>query len=109
MHNIKLSKETDSLNDPNNKLNRYVTAALVGFQKHSENELLYFPRFSPSNIKFKYFCKPLIRKLRQMGQDQIMDRIKLLKDGSYVPTDLLSITLKESRICLQILYTVVLF
>jgi hypothetical protein len=90
------------LNDPNNELNRYVTAALVGFQKHSENELLFFPRFYPSNIKFKYFCKPLIRKLRQMGKHQIMNRIEMLKDGSYIPSDLLSITLKESRKILNI-------
>jgi hypothetical protein len=37
----------------------------------------------------------VIKKLRQMGYDQIMERIKLLKADSYVPSDLLGITLKE--------------
>jgi len=46
-------------------------------------------------LKSKPYTRQVIKKLRQMGYDQIMERIKLLKADSYVPSDLLGITLKE--------------
>ncbi len=83
------------MNDPNCKLNKYVGDAMKGYQNYAEDEYLFYPRFFPSHIKSKPYTRQVIKKLRQMGYDQIMERIKLLKADSYVPSDLLGITLKE--------------
>jgi hypothetical protein len=83
------------LNDPNCKLNKYIGDAVKGYQNYAEDEYAFYPRFFPSHIKSKPVTRKAIKKLRQMGYDQIMERIKLLKADSYVPSDLLGITLKE--------------
>ena len=58
--------------------------------------LAFYPRFFPSHIASRLYTKGVIKELRLMGRDQIIERIKLLQEDSYVPSDLLSITLKES-------------
>ena len=83
------------MNDPNCKLNKYVGDAMKGYQSYLEDIYMFYPRFFPSHIKTKSYTREVIKKLRQMGYDQIMERIKLLKADSYVPSDLLGITLKE--------------
>jgi len=35
------------------------------------------------------------KSLRSLARDQIESRLKLLQDGSYVPNDILAITLKS--------------
>ena len=34
-------------------------------------------------------------RLRQLGRNQIESRLKLIQEGSYIPNDLLTITLKS--------------
>ena len=77
------------------KLNKFVGDALKGYQMYLDDKYIFYPRFFPSHIKSKPYTRKVIKELRRMGHDQIMERIKLLKADFYVPNDLLGITLKE--------------
>jgi hypothetical protein len=80
------------LNDPNCKLNKYLADIEKGAQNYSWSQFMIYHRFFPSHIKSKSYTRKLIKKLRQMDYNQIMERIELLKANSYVPSDLLGIT-----------------
>lgn len=83
------------MNDSNCKLNKSITDIAKGYQNYAWSEHMFYPRFFPSHIKSKSHTRKVIKQLRQMGYKQIMERIELLKADSYVPSDLLGITLKE--------------
>ena len=63
-----------------------------------KDELIFFSRFYPSHFKHKADHQKCIRELRKMGHDQIMNRIKLLEDGSYIPNDLLRLFIYKEMI-----------
>ena len=67
-----------------------------GYMIYAEGVLFLLNRFTSQYLRNKPYCQKVIKKLRKMGYDQIMNRIKLIKDESYVSNDLLSIVLKES-------------
>jgi hypothetical protein len=46
-------------------------------------------------MRYKSDYIKVIKNLRQIGRQQIESRLKLLQEGSYVPQDLLTITLKS--------------
>jgi hypothetical protein len=55
-----------------------------------------YSRYFPSEITFKENYKLVIKELRNLGRKQILNRLKTIQDGAYAPTDLLTISLKES-------------
>ena len=67
-----------------------------GYMIYAEGVLFLLNRFTSQYLRNKPYCQKVIKKLRKMGYDQIMNRIKLIKDESYESNDLLSIVLKES-------------
>jgi cholesterol 24-hydroxylase len=46
-------------------------------------------------MNYKKEYKEIIEKLRFLGRQQIENRLKLMQEGSYIPQDLLTITLKS--------------
>lgn len=94
---VALGMNTDSLNDPNEKLNKNLEECFKGYQIFVEGAYFFLNRITPKYLQNKPYCRTVIKKLRKMGYDQIMNRIKLIKEESYVPNDLLSIVLKESE------------
>ena len=92
---VAFGMETDALNDSEDKLNFYIAESFRGYQKYVETVYFLISRFYPSTYSYKKFYKNIIKNLRQVGDDQIMNRLKLIKEDSYVPSDLLSITLKN--------------
>lgn len=68
----------------------------MGYQQYVKDEFFFFSRINPNLIQYRPYVRKIIKELRKMGHEQIMNRIKLLKEGCYVATDLLSIALKES-------------
>jgi len=76
-------------------LNYYIAESFRGYQKYVETVYFLISRFYPSTYAYKKVYKNIIKNLRQVGDDQIMNRLKLIKEDSYVPSDLLSITLKN--------------
>jgi cholesterol 24(S)-hydroxylase len=46
-------------------------------------------------MNYKKEYKKIIEKLRLLGRQQIENRLKLMQEGSYIPQDLLTITLKS--------------
>jgi hypothetical protein len=91
---VAFGMETDTLKNPNNKLNKYVLESVKGFFKFTVNSITKMDYLQPSEYFYKSKYKKVVSKLREMGRDQIMTRIKLLQDGLHTPSDLLSITLK---------------
>jgi len=47
------------------------------------------------NLYYKNGYAKIIEFFRQLGRNQIESRLKLIKEGSYIPNDLLTITLKS--------------
>ena len=92
LSNTKTNKKFSSIN---NKLNLYVAEGLKGFFKYATDFMSKLNYFKPSEWFYRYRFREAVGILRNMGRDQIMNRIKLLQDGSYTPSDLLSITLKN--------------
>ena len=86
--------ETDTLNDPNNKLNKWVTESLKGFFKFASKSVSKIDYLLPSEWIYYYSYKNVIKKLRGLGRETIMNRIEAASNDQYTPTDLLSITLK---------------
>ena len=76
-------------------MNYYIAESFRGYQKYVETVYFLISRFYPSTYSYKKFYKNIIKNLRQVGDDQIMNRLKLIQEDSYVPSDLLSITLKN--------------
>ena len=92
---VAFGMNTDTLNDPNNKLNIFVAEALKGFFKYATLSLSKLNYFLPNEWFYRTKYKKIVSKLRNMGKEQISNRIKILQDGSHAPSDLLSITLKN--------------
>jgi cholesterol 24-hydroxylase len=92
---VAFGMETDALNDSEDKLNFYIAESFRGYTKYMNYIYFYISRLYPSTYTYKKFYRNIIKNLRQIGNDQIMKRIKLLKEDSYIPSDLLTITLKE--------------
>lgn len=92
---VAFGMDTDTLNNPNNKLNQYVAESLKGFFKYVSYSMTKLNYFLPNEWFYKIKYKKIVAKLRKMGKDQISNRIQVLKDGLYTPSDLLSITLKN--------------
>ena len=88
-------KQTDTLTDPNNKLSFYVGESVKGFFRYVTNSISKLGVLNPFEWIYKRKYAHVVAQLRNMGRDQIMNRLKLLQDGSYTPKDLLSITLKN--------------
>jgi len=91
---VAFGMETDTLNNPENKLNKYVLESVKGFFKYTVNQISKLDWITPSEYFYKSEYKNVVSKLREMGRDQILARIKLLQDNLHTPSDLLSITLK---------------
>ena len=92
---VAFGMETDTLNDPSNKLNWYTSEGLKGFLRYFRGQLFPFSKFLPGEIKYKRFYKKIAQDFRAMGRDQILNRLKAMENGSYVTSDLLTIALKE--------------
>jgi hypothetical protein len=92
---VAFGMETDTLNDPSNKLNWYTSESLKGFFRYFRGQLFPFSKFLPGEIKYKRFYKKIAQDFRAMGRDQILNRLKAMENGSYVTSDLLTIALKE--------------
>ena len=93
--NVAFGMETDTLNDLSNKLNWYTGESLKGFFRYFRRQFFSISKFLPSEIMYKRFYKKIAQDFRSMGRDQILNRLKAMENGSYVPTDLLTIALKE--------------
>jgi hypothetical protein len=93
--NVAFGMDTDTLNDPSNKLNWYTSESLKGFFRYFRRQFFYISKFLPSEIMYKRFFKKIAQDFRSMGRDQILNRLKAMENDSYVPTDLLTIALKE--------------
>ena len=92
---VAFGMETDALNDSEDKLNFYIAESFRGYTKYMNYIYFYISRLYPSTYTYKKFYRNIIKNLRQIGNDQIMKRIELLKEDSFIPSDLLTITLKE--------------
>ena len=64
--------------------------------RYLEDSFFPIKLYFPTELIYKYKLKKIIEELRNLGRDQILSRIKLIQDGQYVPSDLLSITLKTT-------------
>ena len=47
------------------------------------------------NLYYKNDYAKIVANLRQLGRNQIESRLKLIQEGSYIPNDILTITLKS--------------
>lgn len=94
---VAFGMETDSLNDPKNKLNSFITESLAGVMRFMHYKPIIFSSILPNEILYKYKYKKIIKELREIGREQILSRIKLIQVDEYVPSDLLSITLKSAE------------
>ena len=106
--------ELNSIDSTDNKLNALITKLIKeAFNYFVSNNLtvncsqltFYINNIIKTfkKIKFtipfsEYFIKQEMKKivsdLRNLAKNQIEHRLKLLQDGSYVPNDILAITLK---------------
>ena len=94
---VAFGMNTNTISDSTNKLNQYVTESLKGFFRFAGRSFTKIGYFNPSEWLYRYKYRQVITKLRSMGHEQIMQRIKILKENSYCPSDLLSITLANNR------------
>jgi cobalamin biosynthesis Co2+ chelatase CbiK len=117
-YKIAFGMESNTLNDPSNKLNKYVTESFKGFFNLIMSETadvllklislknlnatvvyLFSLKFKivqmAKNLYYKNDYAKIVAKLRQLGRNQIESRLKLIQEGSYIPNDLLTITLKS--------------
>lgn len=83
------------MTDPNNKLSYYVGESVKGFFRYVTNSITKLSILNPFEWFYKRKYKIVVAQLRNMGYEQIMNRLKLVQEGLYVPKDLLSITLKS--------------
>ena len=91
------------MTDPNNKLSFYVSESVKGFFRYATNSINKLSLLNPSEWFYKKTYKEVVAQLRNMGNEQIMNRLKLIQEGLHVPKDLLSITLKSFGISLSLL------
>ena len=77
----------DSINDPNNIFNVYITKSLNGV-----NEFFFDPfiKLKPHKWPLIWQYRQVIRYLRQVGREQIVARINAIKNGDYLPNDILT-------------------
>jgi hypothetical protein len=93
---VAFGMNTNTLSDPANKLNQYVTESLKGFFRFASRSFTKIDYLNPSEWLYRYKYRKVIGKLRAMGQQQILQRIKSLKEDTYCPSDLLGITLTKN-------------
>lgn len=63
---------------------------------HLKNEFIYGRSLLPSEIIYSYKYKKIAKKMRALGRDQLISRLKTINDGLYTPSDLLNAILKTS-------------
>jgi hypothetical protein len=82
----------DSINDPNNIFNVYITKSLSGINEYFFDPFIkYKPHKWPSIWRYRQ----VIRYLRRVGREQIVARINAIKNGDYLPNDILTSILKS--------------
>nr|ATW72319.1 cytochrome p450 CYP3049B6 [Brachionus calyciflorus] len=85
--------EIDSINK-DNQLKNYVFEGLRGFNRALIDPTL---KVTFSGWSFIRNYRRLVSNLRGLGKNQILSRIKLIQDGSYLVDDLLTIMLKNNQ------------
>ena len=66
----------------------YINSIILTLEKKIKFTIPFFDYF------IKQDMKKIVSDLRNLAKNQIETRLKLLQDGSYVPNDILAITLK---------------
>lgn len=89
-------KETDAINNPDNDLSFCISEAFSGVMNHLKNTFSFGRSLLPSELIYSYKYKKIVKKLRALGKDQLINRLKTINDGLYTPSDLLNAILKTS-------------
>ena len=77
----------DSINDPNNMFNVYITKSLAGLSDLFVDPLIKWkPHKWPQIMRYR----KVVRYLRQVGREQILNRLNAIKNGDYLPNDILT-------------------
>lgn len=92
---IAFGMESNCLTNPNSTLNTQITECLKGLFKYATSKNIGFDLTNIKDFNYKSKYVKVVENLREIGRNQIESRLKLLQEGSYVPNDLLTITLKS--------------
>lgn len=88
---VAFGMNVDSINNPENSLHTYVYESLKGFYRITFDPLIHY---KPWEWNYIYQYKKVLRKLREIGRNEILNRIELLKQGDYMADDILTNLLK---------------
>ena len=89
---VAFSMNVDSINDPNNVFNKQIFETLDGLQDALQDRIMKYKLNKRGKIA-KY--RKLVRTLRDVGRQQILNRIEAIKNGEVLPDDILTAILKN--------------
>ena len=84
---VAFGMDVDSINDPENELNRYVYECLEGFYRIQFEPFIFL---NPLEWPYIWRYRSTVRKLRAIGREVILKRIGAVQHGDHVPDDLLT-------------------
>lgn len=93
--------QIDSINNPNNEFNVYITKSLAGILD------IFFDPFmilKPHKWPFIWEYRKVVRYLRRVGREQITARINAIKNNENLPNDILTTILNSHSICQKIFF-----
>jgi len=91
---VAFSMNIDSINDPNNMFNVYITKSLGGLADFFFDP---FIKFKPHKWPLIWKYRKVVRYLRKVGREQIVARINAIKNGEYLPNDILTTILNSHK------------
>lgn len=89
---IAFGMNVNSINDPSNELNICVYESVKGFYRIQFEPFL---SYNPLEWGYIYRYKQNLNKLREIGRNEILKRLKLLENNDYVIDDILTYLLKS--------------
>lgn len=92
---VALSMNIDSINNPENLFNKYITKAISSAVEHAFDP---FIQYKPHKWLDLYRFKKAVMYLRKVGREQLMNRIKAMKNNEYLPNDILTTILTTNSI-----------
>jgi cholesterol 24(S)-hydroxylase len=90
---VAFSMNLDTVNNPENEFNKNITKSLSGLIQFIFDPLI---KFKPNKWSFIRESKKVFRYLRDIGRKALISRLNAMKNGEYLPNDILQTILEAN-------------
>jgi len=91
---VAFSMNLDTINNPDNEFNKNITKSLSGLIQFLFDPIV---QYKPSKWSFIRESKKVFRYLRDIGRKALIARLNAMKNGDYLPNDILQTILEANK------------